>query len=346
MSDAGALLVAAALLAANAFFVGAEFALISARRTVIEPKAEAGSRSAQITLRAMERVSVMMAGAQLGITVCSLGLGALGEPAVAHLVEPLFEAVGLPDSLLHPAAFALALAVVVFLHVVIGEMVPKNITLAGPDRAALVLAPPLAAVVLVLKPVIVALNAVANLGLRALRVEPRYEVASAFNREEVAGLLAQSRREGLLEPEQDHLLSEALAFEERRVHSVVLPVDTVVAVPPDATVADIEQLAARTGYSRFPVGGGAAFDGYVHIKDVLDSGTGARSAPLDAGLVRPLPVLDADQPLWTALREMQTTGAHLGQVLDTNGRTVGVVMLEDALEELVGEIRDATQRRG
>jgi CBS domain containing-hemolysin-like protein len=344
MSEGAALAVAVALLAANAFFVGAEFALVSARRTAVEPRAAAGSRAARVTLHAMERVSLMMAGAQLGITVCSLGLGALGEPAVAHLLEPVLHAAGLPGSLLHPLAFAGALAIVVFLHVVVGEMVPKNITLAGPDRAALVLGPPLAGIVVALRPVIVALNAIANLGLRLLRVRPRDEVASAFTREEVADLVAQSRREGLVDPEQGRLLSDALAFGERTVDAVLLPVGRVVAVGPSATVGEVEALAARTGFSRFPVAGITGFTGYLHIKDVLGSG-GAAADPVDRRLVRPLPRVRVDEPLVGVLRPMRTTGAHVAQVLDGGDRVVGVVMLEDVLEELVGEIRDATKRR-
>src|SRR5688572_6361612 len=174
------------LLALNAFFVGAEFALLSARRSQVEPRAQAGSRAARTTLRAMENVSLVMAGAQLGITVCSLGLGAVGEPAVAHLLEPVFHALHVPDEFLHPVAFVVAMSIVVYLHVVLGEMVPKNIALAGPERAAIVLGPPMMAVVTLLGPVIVGLNAVANGTLRLLRVEPRDEVSSTFTREEVA----------------------------------------------------------------------------------------------------------------------------------------------------------------
>lgn len=330
MSDTGALLVAVVLLALNAFFVAAEFALISARRTAIEDRA--GTWAGRITLHAMERVSLMMAGAQLGITVCSLGLGALGEPAVAHLLEPVFESIGVPESFQHPIAFAIALAVVVFLHVVVGEMVPKNITLAGPDRAALLLGPPLAGVVLVLRPVIVVLNAVANLGLRILRVEPKDEVTSTFTREEVAGLLAQSRREGLLEPGQERLLSEALAYEERTVGTVLVAPADVVTVPDGVTPAQVEELVARTGYSRFPV---ASFAGYLHVKDLL--AVTDREAPVDPALIRPLPALGVDRPLREALRQMQTSGAHLVKAVDADGGLTGVVMLEDALEALVGD---------
>jgi CBS domain containing-hemolysin-like protein len=340
VSDGTAILVAILLLAANAFFVGAEFALISARRSALEQRA--GTRAGRITLHAVERVSLMMAGAQLGITVCSLGLGALGEPAVAHLLAPVFGWLRLPGSLRHPVAFAVALAVVVFLHVVIGEMVPKNLTLAGPDRAALLLGPPLAGLVLVLRPVIVVLNALANLGLRILRVEPKGEVTSAFTREEVAGLLAESRREGLLEPRRERLLAEALAFEERTVAAIVVGVSSLVTVPATVTPAEVEELVAATGYSRFPIADGPLLRGYVHVKDLLDAP--GRESPIPATAIRSLPQVGAGSPLRAALRQMQTTGAHLTQVVDGAGRLTGVVMLEDALEELVGEVTDATRR--
>src|SRR6478736_10067716 len=180
MSDLTAVFVAIALLAFNAFFVGAEFAHVSARRTQIEPRARAGSSMARTTLRAMENVSLVMAGAQLGITICSVGLGAIGEPAVAHLLEPGFHAARMPDNLLHPVSFAVALSIVVYLHVVLGEMVPKNIALAGPERAALLLGPPMMAFVTIIKPVVIALNGAADGVVRLLRLEPASAVASTF----------------------------------------------------------------------------------------------------------------------------------------------------------------------
>src|SRR3546814_2880577 len=134
MSDWTAVIIALLLLGFNAFFVGAEFALVSARRTQIEPRAQAGSSMARTTLRAMENVSLVMAGAQLGITICSLGLGAVGEPAVAHMMERGFHGLGVPDDLAHPIWFVIAVTIVVYLHVVLGEMVPKNIAIAGPAK--------------------------------------------------------------------------------------------------------------------------------------------------------------------------------------------------------------------
>jgi CBS domain containing-hemolysin-like protein len=334
-------LVAVVLLLANAFFVGAEFALVSARRSSIEPLAEAGSRRARTTLAAMERVSLMMAGAQLGITVCSLGLGAIGEPAVAHLLHPVFDALRVPEALVHPVSFVIALLVVVALHVVIGEMVPKNLALAGPDRAALALAPPLATVVRVLRPVVVALNALANSVLRLLRVEPKDEVTSSFTRDEVAGLLDQSRAGGLLDKREHDLLTGALTLEDRDTRSVLIPRDRLITVHWEDGALAVERAAARTGFSRFPVVRGGEFAGYVHVKDVL-----VADGEPDVGvadITRPLPRVPATGDLRTTLQAMQAGGAQFAAVTE-GGAVLGVVALEDILEELVGEIRDAVHR--
>jgi CBS domain containing-hemolysin-like protein len=342
MSDLTALVLTVLLLAANAFFVGAEFALISARRTQIEPRAAEGSRMARTTLRAMENVSLVMAGAQLGITVASLGLGALSEPAVAHLLEPVFHAAGVPDGLLHPAAFVVAMSIVVYLHVVLGEMVPKNLAIAGPERAALLLGPPMMVVVTVLKPVVVSFNAIANGVLRLMRVEPRDEVASTYTREEVAALVDESRGEGLLPQDEYDRLAGALGFTERTVTSVLMPADELATVPRGATVEQVEELCASTGFSRFPVSnvdGGLV--GYLHIKDVLQTVADRRDQPVAEKWLRPFATVRPGDVLHEALTTLQRRGAHMGRVVEDDGTVLGLVTLEDVLEELVGEIRDA-----
>lgn len=347
MSDYAALVFAVVLLLANGFFVGAEFALISARRTQIEPRAAAGSRMARTTLRAMENISLVMAGAQLGITLASLGLGALGEPAVAHLLEPVFHAVGVPDSFLHPVAFVVAMTIVVYLHVVLGEMVPKNIALAGPDRAALVLGPPMVVVVTILKPVVVLLNAIANGVLRLMRIEPKDEVTSAFTREEVAALVDESRGEGLLPKDEYDRLSGALGFTERTVMSVLMSADELTTIARGSTVADVERACAETGFSRFPVrSDGGDLMGYLHIKDVLETDPERRARTVDDKWVRPFGTVRRNDVLHEALETLQRRGAHMGRVVDDEGTVLGLVTLEDVLEELVGEIRDAAHADG
>ena len=347
MSTAAALWLGLLLLLGNAFFVGAEFALVSARRTQIEPRAQAGSRMARTTLRAMENVSVVMAGAQLGITVCSLGLGAVAEPALAHLIEPVAHAVHLPDAWLHPVAFAIALVIVVYLHVVLGEMVPKNLALAGPERAALAFGPPMMVVVTALKPVVWVLNTIANAVLRLLRIEPRDEVSSSFTREQVEAMVVESRHEGMLEQGEYERLAGALGFTSRTVMDVLLPLDQLETVERGARASDVEVICANTGYSRFPVvGDDGELVGYLHIKDVLQADPHGRARIVEDKWVRPFAGVRHTDTLVNALQTLQAQGAHMARVVDESSNVLGVVTLEDVIEELVGEIRDAAHADG
>ncbi|WP_069386651.1 hemolysin family protein [Cellulosimicrobium cellulans] len=344
MSSTTALLVGLLLLAGNAFFVGAEFAIISSRRSAIEPRAAQGDRRARTVLWAMENVSLMLACAQLGVTVCSTGLGIVAEPALAHLVEEPLHALGLSTALAHPVAFVVALAVVVYLHVVLGEMVPKNLAVAGPETAVMWFGPPLVWIGRALRPVIVALNWLANHAVRATGVEPRDEVASAFTAEEVQSIVERSQAEGVLRDEQG-LLSGAIEFSERTAADVMVPVADLVTLTEGCTPDDVERLVARTGFSRFPVADDAgALVGYLHVKDVLYADDATRDRPVPAWRVRALAVTAPADEVEDALRAMQRSGAHLARV-EGAGDTLGVVFLEDILEELVGEVRDAMQRR-
>jgi CBS domain containing-hemolysin-like protein len=339
MSATTSLLVALGLLAGNAFFVAAEFALISARHSQIEPLA-ATSKRARTTLHAMEQVSLMLAGAQLGITICSLGLGAVGEPAVAHLLEVPFARLGMPEALLHPVAFTIALSIVVYLHMVLGEMVPKNLSLAEPERAALILGPPMAGIVRLLKPLIWLLNSLANGVLHLLRVEPRDEVSSAFTAEEVAAMLAESQREGLLDAEEHDLLTGALQYEQVKAADIMIKREDIVSIAQGATTEQVERRVAETGFSRFPVtGADGDLVGYVHVKDVLDRDG---DHPVPAKRIRPLPAIASDETVDDIVGTLQRAGAHLGRVIDTaSGDVLGVIALEDAIEELIGEVVDA-----
>jgi CBS domain containing-hemolysin-like protein len=342
MSNTFALILGAVLLLGNAFFVGAEFALVSARRTQIEPRAQQGSMLAKQALRAMEQVSLVMAGAQFGITVCSLGLGAVAEPALAHLIEPLAEDLGVPHGAVHPVAFTIALAFVVYLHVVLGEMVPKNLAIAGPERAALVFGAPMILIVTALKPIVFGLNAIANGILRLIRIEPQEEVASSFTREQVEALVDESRAEGLLEESEYERLSGALGFTSRPVTEVLLPVDSVQTVPRGARASEAEAICAETGFSRFPVVGDSGdLIGYLHIKDVLSHDTQGRAQVVEDRWIRPFANVRAADTLVTALQVLQSRGAHMARVVDDAGQVIGVITLEDVIEELVGEIRDA-----
>jgi CBS domain containing-hemolysin-like protein len=261
---------------------------------------------------------------------------------VAHVLEPFFEAVHVPASLLHPLSFVVGLSIVVYLHVVLGEMIPKNIALAGPDRAALVLGPPIWGVVTVLRPVIIVINAIASAILRLFGVRLMDEVSSTYTREEVAALVEESRGEGLIEPEEYFRLAGALGFTEKPVSTVLMPPDTLTTVRRGSTPADVEALCASTGFSRFPVEGEAhELLGYLHIKDVLETDDARRERVIEDKWTRPFATVSDGDLLHDALETLQREGAHMGRVVDAQGTTLGVVTLEDVIEELVGEIRDA-----
>ena len=344
MSPAVGLLLSAVLILVNAFFVGAEFAVISARRSQVEPLVAAGLRGARRTLWAMENVPLMLATAQLGITVASLGLGAVAEPALAHLLQPWFERVGLSSAVGEALTLALALVVVVYLHVVVGEMIPKNLALAGPERAALWLAPPLVLLAQATSLVIRALRAMTNVVLRLLRVEPKEELVSAFTAEEVHSIVAESRREGLLE--DDHgLLAGALELAQRTADDVMVPWARLATVTEGVSPADVERVVAHTGFSRFPVvAADLSVIGYLHIKDLLYADDERHTEPVPDKRVRALVSVAPEDEIEDVLTAMQRSGSHLARVVDASARTRGVVFLEDVIEELVGEVSDATQR--
>lgn len=330
------------LLLANAFFVGAEFAVISARRSQIEPLAEAGSRAARTVLWAMENVSLMLATAQLGITVCSVSLGVVAEPAIAHALEGPFRDWGMPESAVHPVAVAIALTIVVGLHVVVGEMVPKNAAVSSPDRAALLFGPPLVWVGRAVRPIIASLNWVANLLLRLVGIQPQDEVTSAFTADEVHAIVERSSEEGTLQ-DAAGLLTGAIEFSDRLAKDVMVNLDAMVSVESGVSAERLEEVAARTGYSRFPVINEGVIEGYVHIKDALFARPAEREEPIPSWRVRDMATVDALAEVESVLGRMRSTGSHVALVIG-DGTPVGVVFLEDIIEELVGEVRDALAR--
>ncbi|GAB2882124.1 hemolysin family protein [Streptomyces mayteni] len=329
------LTLGALTLVTNAFFVGAEFALISVRRDQIEPRAEAGERGARTVLWALRHLSAMMATAQLGITASSLVLGAVAEPAMAHLLEPLFRVVHVPHGLVHPIAFAIALAVATYLHMLVGEMVPKNIALAAPERTALLLGPPLVGLTRALRPVIFGINELANVLLRLVRVTPRDEVASVFTDDELVRLVQDSSEAGLLAAEESERLRDALELGTRTVAEIVVPVARMVTVDHLVTPRQLERVAASSGYSRFPVTGpGNTVLGYLHVKDALGAADRHRPFPRDA--THPVVQIRLDTPLDDALTAMRRAVTHLAAVVSARGRLLGFVTMEDVLVELVG----------
>lgn len=348
MSDWAGIAWLVVLLAANAFFVGAEFAVISARRSQIEPHADRGSRAAKTALYAMEHATLMLATCQLGITICSLLILNVSEPAIHHLLAGPLGLTGIPEAAVDVVGFVVALLVVSYLHVVFGEMVPKNLAFSLPDRAVLMLAPPLVAVSKAFHPIIVALNWTANHVLRLFRVEPKDEAASTYTLDEVATIVTQSRREGVLD-DSAGTVTAVVEFTEKKAADIAVPVSALVTLPETTTPAEIERAVAQHGYSRYVIVDETGHPtGYVHLKDVLRA-----AEKSDADMARPIPskrvhhmvsMLETTD-LEDALALMRRSGRHLAQVRDDSGDVQSILFLEDVIEELVGEVQDATERR-
>jgi CBS domain containing-hemolysin-like protein len=350
MSDWAGIAWLVVLLVANAFFVGAEFAVISARRSQIEPLAEKGSRSAKTALWAMEHATLMLATCQLGITICSLLILNVSEPAIHHLLAVPLEALGIPYAVVDVTAFVIALLVVSYLHVVFGEMVPKNLAFSLPDRAVLLLAPPLVWVSRVFHPIIVVLNWIANHIVRLFRVEPKDEAASTFTLDEVATIVNQSRIEGVLD-DASGAVAMAVEFTDKKAKDAAVPLSELVTLPENTTPDEIERAVARHGFSRYVIvdDEGAPL-GYVHLKDVLRAAEGPDaeatvSRPIKPKRIHHMIPISETTDLEDALALMRRSSRHLAQVRDSAGETTAVLFLEDIIEELVGEVHDATRRR-
>ena len=332
----------ALLLLGNDFFVGAEFAVMSARRAQIEPRAEAGSRPAKITIKAMEKVSLMLATTQLGVTICSLLILLIVEPSIHELLHPLLG--GFSEGTGNAIAFAVTLVLVSFLHVVFGEMVPKNISFSVPERAALILVPVLYFIAQVVRPIVVSLNAMANLFVRLFRVTVRDDANTAYTLDQVEDIVEHSTREGVLS-DTTGALSNTFEFTEKRVEDVAVPMARLVALREDTTPREVEAAVTKYGFSRFPlVDEHADIVGYLHLKDVLDLREDEVDDPFPPKRIRTLISLPATMELEDALASMRRVHAHMAKSFDDRGQVRGVLFLEDILEELVGEVKDATRR--
>jgi CBS domain containing-hemolysin-like protein len=347
MSTPVALLAAVVLLAANGFFVAAEFALLAARRSRIEQLAAEGDKRAHHALRGIKELSLMLAGAQLGITICSLLLGAVAEPAVAHLIEDALEPLDLHDAVHHGIAFAVALTIVVFLHMVVGEMAPKSWAIAHPESSALTLARPFRAFALIFRPVIAVLNVMANGLVRLVGVEPQPELAMAHAPADLLLLLEESAGHGSIAAEEHRLLSRSLELSGLDAGAAMTPRRDIVAVEEWAKASDVAVLARTSGRSRILVHGGDLDHvvGAVHAKDIILVDPAERSEVTAGELARPVPVTHEHHRLEDLLVEMRTSHQMLTVVVDEHGVVVGIVTLEDVLEELIGDFEDETDRR-
>jgi CBS domain containing-hemolysin-like protein len=333
------------LLLINAFFVAAEFSIISARRSQIEPRAERGSRSAKTALWAMEHATLMLATTQLGITVCSLLILNVSEPALHDLISHPLDLLGWTEAVVGTVSFLLSLTIVSFLHVIVGEMVPKNLSFSMPEAAVLLLAPPLVFFATIFRPVIVALNATSNGIVRLVGIQPKTEATSTFTVDEVANIVAQSTREGLL-TDSTGTLTAAFEFTEKQAQDVAVGMAKLVTLPEDATPADVEKAVAQRGFSRYVLVNEAGEPtGYLHLKDVIDLDADEFTEPVPPKRIRQLISIYRATDLEDALATMRRSGVHVARVFDETGATRGVLFLEDIIEELVGEVQDATRRK-
>ena len=329
------LVVGAFTLVTNYFFVAGEFALIAVRRSQIEARAQTGDRRARSIMWGIENVSVMLATAQLGITVSSLVLGAVAEPAIAHLLESPFHTLGVPESLVHPASFVIALGAATYVHMLFGEMVPKNVALAAPEQTAYRLVPPLVAFSRAIGPVAFSINNIANRILRWLNVEPRDEINSVFTKDELSHMVQDASDADLLKKGTTDLLRDALELGGRSVSAIVTPRADVVFATRDTSPEQLEVLAVRTGFSRFPVmEADGTVSGYLHLKDVLQDGL-SRDQPFPASARRPIARIAEVAPLDDVLAAMRQSRTHLAATIAPDGAVIGIITMEDILKQLV-----------
>ncbi|TDC72351.1 hemolysin family protein [Streptomyces hainanensis] len=335
MSPMTALAVTVVLLFFSGFFVAAEFALVAAKRHRMEQALADGQRGAKAAMAGMHELSLMLAGSQLGITVCTLLLGSISKPAVSHEIEPLLEAVGLPAGLTYGVAFILAMIVVVFLHMVIGEMAPKSWAISHPERSAMLLAPVFRSMVRVVRPLIWALNQVSNSLVRMCRVTPREELTSVHDREQLTHLVTESQRLGLISETDSGLITRSLTEPQSPVGAIQVPASRIAEVSADAGAEAILAAASASDHTRLLVRDGQRVVGSVHARDaIVARASGERVTARE--LARPVPDLTAEDTVAFAVEQLRQRRASLAVVRGADGRVTGLISLDDLLVRLMG----------
>ncbi|MFW5417936.1 HlyC/CorC family transporter [Nocardiopsis sp. CNT-189] len=344
MSDMNPLLamvISVGLIALSAFFVAIEFALVAARRYRLEEAAET-SMSARAALRSARDLSLLLAGSQLGITLCTLALGAITKPAVKHLLEPVLYG-WMPDAVAAALAFVLSLVVVTFLHLVVGEMAPKSWAISHPEKSATLLAIPMRAFMWLTRPLLVVLNGMANWCLHRVGVNAVDEVASGHNPDDLRELVDHSAKAGALDEERRDQLASALEVNSRPLREITTPLVELAGVGPDASLGDVKRVSRDSGHLRLVVLDEHRPLGVVHVRDALTSPEGTTAADL----MRPVPTLGADTPIYAALSIMRESRSHLALVEEAGaepgaaepprGRPslVGLVTMQDMMDRLL-----------
>ncbi len=338
-----ALLLTVVLLVANAFFVAAEFALVRVRETQLRELAEAGSGRAKLSQHLGLHIDSYLSACQVGITLASLALGIVGEPAVARLIEPAFRwLIAINETAFHVVSFTIAYGLITYLHIVVGEQAPKYFAIQQALPTTLWSAYPLHLFYRVVFPFIWVVNASANAILRALGVA-KTDAAEVYSEEELKMLVAASTRRGILQESERLLLHRALEFADTMVRQVMVPRTEIVAVRQAQPLRELRDLTREHPFTRFPVFH-ADLDhivGVVHIKDLVPAQDLSR--PLRDVMRRPL-FLPETTRLDRALAEFKRQRMQLGIVVDEFGGTAGLVTIEDVLEQLVGEVQDEFDR--
>jgi CBS domain containing-hemolysin-like protein len=342
VSTTWALIISVVLLALNGFFVAAEFALVASKRHRLEEAAASGSRSAQAAIAGVSELSLMLAGAQLGITLCTLGLGSLSEPAVAHLLHPLFELAHVPEGVGHVIALIIAVGGIGLLHVLLGEMAPKSWAISDPERSALILALPFRGFTYVFRPLLSVLNWIANLCVRLIGVTPQNEIANAHGPDELRLLIESSREHGTLEEPEHELLTAMLALQNTTVGQVMTPIAELSTVASSASAREVELTSRREGHSRLAVvSSGTSICGIVHVRDAARATTAGDTTSRASDLMMAALELGENTPVAKAIRTMREERSQLAVVCGGD-QAIGVVALEDLLEEVIGEFDDET----
>jgi CBS domain containing-hemolysin-like protein len=333
------------LVALNGLFVAAEFGFVKIRATQVERLVQEKKATAGLVKDATRRLDAYLSVCQLGITISSLGLGWIGEPAFAHILEPILEPLGIPQGSVHIIAFALAFGTITFLHVVFGELAPKSVAIANAEGTSLFVAPFMRFFYYLFLPGIYVFNGTANAVVRLFGVPAASQTEETHSEEEVRIIIEQAARQGILDPGEKDMLESVFEMEERRAREVMIPRPDVVSLPAGMPLAELFSIAAEGKHTRYPVHEDDSPErivGAVHIRDVMNAvAAKGLEAPIAAReLAREVLVVPENRPIDAILKDLQKQEVQLAIVIDEWGSFEGLITIEDIIEEIVGEIRD------
>ena len=336
------LVTAIFLILVNSVFVATEISLVASRISRLEELAEGGSRTAKRALEARKDLRKQLSGSQLGITLSSVILGILAEPSVGELIKSLLENLGAPSGASETASWIAAIAIAAMLQMMFGEIVPKNIAIADPERTLLRVMPIQRFFVQIAKPVILLLDKIVAIAVRPLSNKLQVGNDSALGMTELLAVIKASKDDGLIESFEHELLTSALDLGRRPVSSIMINRSQMVTINRKMNLSAIEEVVVSSGHSRLPVVGNTENDllGFLHVKDFLRLPEQSHSEPVPLEMIRRMLIVPPDLLLDDLLLQMRRSHSHLAGVKNSEGVLLGLVALEDVIEELVGEIED------